>query len=257
MTVFRARVKLIWKILTSKIVFNCYIRNDFLFFLFRNAIYLNFSCKKCREPFIHNLFLDEIKFSRNMQSFLICIVEQTCVIIFNNDCQRQTFRNSSFRHVYKIGTLTHDHPRMLRRRVVYENGLLTYDHEFSSSVFGGVSTCGDSDGLRTRAPRCSPVREERSDAKDVGKIDSLSQARLLLHFSPQRPPRNWARNRLRRSPQTRKHVETRLWIDWKICEMLTRDLFSTRDSNYRSNVNVSWIIGDPWIRERDLLNMKL
>lgn len=51
-----------------------------------------------------------------------------------------------------------------------------------NGVFGGVPTCGDSDGLRTRAPRHSPVREERSDAKDVGKIDSpsLRGARSIL-----------------------------------------------------------------------------
>lgn len=62
-----------------------------------------------------------------------------------------------------------------------ENGLLTRDHEFSSG-YSGVSTCGDSDGLRARAPRRSPVREERSDAKDVGKIDSPAQRGLLLRF---------------------------------------------------------------------------
>jgi len=56
-----------------------------------------------------------------------------------------------------------------------ENGLLTCGNEFSNGVFGGVSTWGDSDGLRARAPRSSSVREERSDAKDVGKIASLLQ----------------------------------------------------------------------------------
>lgn len=75
---------------------------------------------------------------------------------------------------YEIGMLTQGRPRMPWRRVMYRERVIN-GNEFSSGVFGGVSTCGDSDGLRARAPRRSPVREERSDAKDVGKIDSPSQ----------------------------------------------------------------------------------
>ena len=53
---------------------------------------------------------------------------------------------------YEIDMLTQDRPRMPQHRV-HENGLLTCDNEFSSGVFGGVSTCGDSDGLRAACTR--------------------------------------------------------------------------------------------------------
>lgn len=105
------------------------------------------------------------------------------------------------------------------------NGLLTRGNEFSSGVFGGVSTCGDSDGLRARAPRRSPVREERSDAKDVGKIDSPSQRdshfvstlRRNRHTTGEKPAPKTAAD----AGAPKLGLET-----FGDDEMLTRDLFA-------------------------------
>lgn len=64
-----------------------------------------------------------------------------------------------------------------------ENGLLTRDHEFSSG-YSGVSTCGDSDGLRARAPRrlSSPRRALRREGRGKDRFAGAARSLAPFHF---------------------------------------------------------------------------
>jgi len=91
-----------------------------------------------------------------------------------------------------------DHPRA-PRDVVRENGLLTRGYEFSSGVFGGVSTCGDSDGLRARAAAASsPRRALRREGRGRDRFA------VRLRFGPASPSRSMHQtgNRLRKNAAT-------------------------------------------------------
>lgn len=109
--------------------------------------------------------------------------------IFNNNCRYQNngrSRNSSPAYFMRSTCQQHTTVRpRISRDLVYarENGLLTRDHEFSS-CYSGVSTCGDSDGLRARAARrlSSPRRALRREGRGKDRFAGTARSLAPFHF---------------------------------------------------------------------------